>query len=772
MKTVKISICIALCLVLIYSAFVSAVDTAIGAKVEYGDVDLTSTLTVEAYTLSPTVAGSHITINNAAGRAIETEEIVFTNEAGSEGVYYKDGSRYIRIGSEATFVMQRNTYTIKHLATGSRALSDTGIATGAYRLSASANYMSTGSDPFVFFNMAFFPDDGSDTVIRAGDTFASADLPFMFVFNSRASGRVTALTEEEISDVETSTAERGASEGAVPEEVVTALGGEAGCIDNDAEEDNPLEVESYVSVVRADGSAMVVTDYCVESDDSVIYEASCTDGEARVSKMDCPADKPCSRGACRGEGTITKFCIDSDRSPRTTEAGSSYKPAMEREVTTTSNTIGYYAATEGGKEFGAWNDYCRDDKTLIEYYCAGTGATSTTGLFREIICPKGCADGRCVNPPYCFDSDGGQNENVKGKVRVITAASAFLTHEDVCKDGSTVTEYYCNKDNQIEGFASADKACGEGKSCSNGKCVAAGTITDCKRCDTLNKFNIWVGTSCNEDGTPVMATAKLTRCASGTYCDTATNACIAEPIATESDVINSLNRRKTWAVLLDESSWWLENVIGPAAGIGKANGEVCTTPEECTSKICAIDPSFSIAMETMEHPKESIKIRRLCAAECKQDEDCVSGKVCSKSGTTAGQCVATSSVISRAGTKANGEACTSNADCTSGFCKITKVVSSGSLLDRLRFGSTSNTKIKECAACTTNTDCGTGRVCTAEGICGDTATEPIVTMPRIPAYNLAGYLTDIKDISSRFKGLNEAGPTSLDDSRIVNIPRP
>jgi hypothetical protein len=37
--------------------------------------------------------------------------------------------------------------------------------------------------------------------------------------------------------------------------------------------------------------------------------------------------------------------------------------------------------------------------------------------------------------------------------------------------------------------------------------------------------------------------------------------------------------------------------------------------------------------------KEPIEFRKVCAERCEQNEDCIAGKTCSKTGATAGQCV-------------------------------------------------------------------------------------------------------------------------------------
>lgn len=657
MKPAKIFTGLVIALMLLQTAL--ALEGNIASTVDYSETRLTGTTTEPAFTLTMGASG---TLNiRGTGGDITTPEIIFTSETGAEGIYYKEGTRTRLYGSETRFTALSKQYTLKHVSASNALLSDSEITTGAYVLYTTANSMNIVSEEgdFIYFNKAIFPDDGSDMIIDSVDGFLSVSLPSGIVFSGRVTGGVFALSDEERTEIETTTAERASSEGAAPET-------EIGCHDID-EDSSPTGTASYVSDVRAGGMSIVIPDFCAEEGSAILYEASCRDGTAIITSTECPTDQPCSRGACRSTGTITKFCIDSDRGA----VDGDETTLLTQWAQTKSNTVGFYAATEGGKEFGAWNDYCRDDKTLIEYYCSDR--TEAIGLFKEIICPEGCSEGVCEIPPYCFDTDGGSFENVKGSIKSVSADGTYVSQEDTCNDETTVHEYSCDSFNEVNGFKTENKACAEGKKCVNGRCTS--DVPNCNECDALNPFNIKIGESCNADGTP--NTFTLARCPSGTYCESTLNKCIAEPaLSTEASVISALNKRKDWTNLMEDASWWLERVTGIT--LPKDIGESCFAPEDCASQICVSTP---LSLEDLTPgDKTPIEWPKVCAERCEQNEDCVAGKICSTSAATAGQCVA---LIAPIGT---------------------------------------------------------------------------VLAPR---YDVSGYLTDIRDMSSTFRGMREAGPRSI-----------
>ncbi|MDD4877526.1 MAG: hypothetical protein PHO02_00645 [Candidatus Nanoarchaeia archaeon] len=567
MKTANILTGLVLSIMLVASVFAipgsSGRGLAMGAEVDYGDIVFTATATAAGYLLAPSSDENNIKIKRTVGADITTEGIVFTNAAGVAGVYYLDGERLVKLtGTETRLDVLGRTYTLSHKNARDTALSGAGLATGAYVLETTANYMSTGEGTFTFFRKVVFPDDGSEVLVKDGAGFATKELPFFFVFNDISSGVVTTLSEEAEEEVERGTAGRASREGALPEEARTALGDEPGCFDIDEEDEKPEENPSYVAFIKGDGMSGVAVDNCVLGDKTFVQEAYCADGEERIRHITCAAGKTCElgTGACLSSSeVITKVCVDGDNSP-TSALVSGYKERMDTEAKTKSNTVGYYAGSD--TPFGAWNDYCLNDKVLMEYYCSGS--SENIGLFREIICPNGCSDGKCDEPPYCHDTDGGQYENVKGKLRAINAEGIFTLIEDTCKDSSTVNEHYCDITDTDAGYKLIEKTCGEGKSCINGRCTIPSEIT-CNRCDTLNPFNIWIGTSCSDDGT---ASAEvLARCPAGTHCDASKSKCVVEPVlVTDRDVENALKNRRQWARLLDDASGWYDFLYPSESG--------------------------------------------------------------------------------------------------------------------------------------------------------------------------------------------------------------
>jgi len=136
-------------------------------------------------------------------------------------------------------------------------------------------------------------------------------------------------------------------------------------------------------------------------------------------------------------------------------------------------------------------DFCINDKEVFEYKChprpgVGQGFVAQGSSFN---CPEDsyCLDGACVVEPYCTDSDGGVNYNVKGSTTSYGYLTEYeeLTREDFCfittepTGGNTfgytikvdecesceLNEYYCGSE---KGFESEQYLCPNG--CRNGAC--------------------------------------------------------------------------------------------------------------------------------------------------------------------------------------------------------------------------------------------------------------------------------------------------------------
>ncbi len=542
LNTAKIAVL--LFVIMLFSEFAAAPDAlddaagtaGIDAALAYGDADLSDAVTTAGADAVPAFALSTTTdsiIISPAGAEAATDTLLFVSESGFEGVYFS-GADGIAAYDSDSFALNGVDYTIER-------------ADSAYRIS------STERGSLVIgtraSNTLILPDTGRNVKILVDSREIPRTLPAALVFNSP----ITASAVEAMAEAESSAAERGSVSGAAAE------GAEVGCTDNDEdEEDDGIYVPSYVGVVNEAGDETITADYCARRGDVTrLYEAVCTaDDTAAVRMVVCPEDKACRQGACiePDAGIAGKYCLDSDIMTADTAE------SLTNTAATKGTTVGFYTATyaagDSGREFGAWSDYCRDDKTLIEYYCS---EESRQGLFREVICPEGCRDGVCSQPPYCMDSDGGSFENVKGSIKGVTASGEYISQDDTCSDRNTAHEYSCDSFNEIQGFKEENKACGDGKYCSEGKCITGeAPAAVCNQCDMLNDFNIRDGTACNADGT--QAEWQLKRCPAGQYCNA--DNCVAEPKATMTDVTSAFNHRKKWALLLNETLSWIETARG------------------------------------------------------------------------------------------------------------------------------------------------------------------------------------------------------------------
>ncbi|MFH1065991.1 MAG: hypothetical protein V1734_05795 [Nanoarchaeota archaeon] len=605
-KTTKIAILLLAIIIISNFAFATRTGggagdiTAIGARLTYGNVDLSDAVTastgsdsVPAFKL--TTPGKTIILTTTAGATINTDQLIFASRAGFRGLYYNDTEKHAYSGD--SFTLNSVEYAISRRGTGTAS---------AYRIS------TTRGETIIIgtraSNTLILPDSGTNIkiVLASGET--DVTLPatgLTVVFNNRGEDSVA----DAMAEAELSAAERGSVTGTASGQAVQ------GCSDNDEnEDDDGIYVPSHVSVVSDDGAETTTPDYCARrADVTRLYEAVCTaEDTASVRMVVCPENMICRAGACAepDAAIADKYCLDSDIM---TEENAE---ALSRTAATKGTTVGFYTATCKGNEecmpFSAWSDYCRDDKTLIEYYCSDE---TMQGMFREIICLNGCDGGRCEEePPYCYDSDGGAYASVQGTIRGVNATGEYFAKTDSCKDSNTVKEYACmarsisgsaaGQECQIgttcasgycktmygqqgeitsmvcsdcqgnadcsggkvceqgscveaaanylaNGFVSYEIPCGAGKYCNDGKCVSGEQL--CNQCDPLNPFNIRQGTACT-GATPTAWVLK--KCPAGQYCNA--NNCVTEPKASIDDVTTAFNNRKKWALLLNETLGWIE----------------------------------------------------------------------------------------------------------------------------------------------------------------------------------------------------------------------
>lgn len=278
------------------------------------------------------------------------------------------------------------------------------------------------------------------------------------------------VSSADILDLEALEAAAG-EEAAEQGELLKELAPDTDCYDHDADVESPFELSSYAY----DKEGNVLDDFCTPN---ILHEAYCTDDEQlAIKEIECN----CISGACRLEREamedVTAFCFDTDQLSSEilgTASITRQKSMFNRKGV----SVGFYS-TESGRDFGIWKDSCSSDKGLVEYHCGSDGRAR----FVTVNCA--CSNGKCVDYPICWDTDGGENANAKGTLTLIKGSDLTIglditrerdvegkkettTYVDSCS-GKNILEYYCDSEIK-EGYASKEIACEE--LCFEGKCVS------------------------------------------------------------------------------------------------------------------------------------------------------------------------------------------------------------------------------------------------------------------------------------------------------------
>lgn len=272
------------------------------------------------------------------------------------------------------------------------------------------------------------------------------------------------------------------------------------CYDSDVEEENPYTVFGYArGRIGGSNRVVILTDFC---SGNLLHEAVCRNNRVGYEIVEC--EDKCVGGVCivEDEEAETDLCVSLDDpqltiTSLTREISDIKYSDFKRIVSTQAVTIGGYAS---GTEIGIndlWKDYCANEHTLIEYFCDINKAR-----FTKIICPNGCEDGRCVEGPYCWESDGGNNIHFKGTTYFYSVDAenddAPESYTDYCIDRDTLREYYCKYDNYTHAFGFEDITCPGDTVCSKGRCVDF----ECEEDDDCSAGEICVERfceiSCNE----------------------------------------------------------------------------------------------------------------------------------------------------------------------------------------------------------------------------------------------------------------------------------
>jgi len=435
---------------------------------------------MEAYSLN--FVDQDIKIGN-----ILTKQLIFLNKEENAGFFYMKNNELKSFPGQFSFISPRINeikYNLMHFTSLSDLLTDEQLIAfgveeqGFFSLVTELDSKSIRVND-VLIDALILPDDGSKLITVSNGNFGAKELPVNLKFKEGSS------ESENLQDVAGGEAE-------IQE-------GEIGCIDHDdvdnvnnqqinmnLEQNTPSFV-SYIFKKNEELISLTIPDFCAELGQgqgrtlSKLYEADCgADGLPTYKEVNCN----CKNGACEVDnGRVIKFCVDTDplvydepseERLENPEEGITPSQGFTNTFKVKGTTVGYYSISEG-KEFGVWEDYCADEKTLVEYYCINDETT----MFRTVICPSGCSNGKCVGWPYCFETDGGKTIEVKGRTKAINAQGGYLNEVDECVNKNTLKEYYCDKTNIRTGFNFEDIACGDGKECSEGKCIdAQGCTTD------------------------------------------------------------------------------------------------------------------------------------------------------------------------------------------------------------------------------------------------------------------------------------------------------
>ncbi len=211
---------------------------------------------------------------------------------------------------------------------------------------------------------------------------------------------------------------------------------EADCIDDDGK-----DIYTKGETLKGSDSSL---DKCYDND--TVTEYYCSSNEIKSAKYDCPSNYECSSGKCI-EKKSEDMCTDSDGGKNWDEIGTTKKGGF------------------------SYTDKCFGAITAAEYYCDAQGNI----VGEKMTCDSGsfCSDAKCVKA-QCTDSDGGYTVSNKGTVTQ-KAGSYQTSNTDSCYDSNTVREWGCLDESNI---AYSDIACGAGLVCYDGKCDNACTDSD------------------------------------------------------------------------------------------------------------------------------------------------------------------------------------------------------------------------------------------------------------------------------------------------------
>ena len=486
--------------------------------------------------------------------------------------------------------------------------------------------------------------------------------------------------------------------------------------------------------------------------------SACPEDVFAADKTSCNTSGVCKFGACLLQGQNGSGCKTSDDCI----SGNCVDEVCcdtncDGECSSCSNASGTCTALENGALCGDGDlctvgDTCQDGKCTagktksctpadecyqaadcvsktgecVDVVYAADGTPCTGGTCVSGQCQAGCSGssvscvGKCTdiaadaeNCSTCGNKCG--IDEICEKGNCVTPTGGGSTPPDTCNTGLTDCAGSCvdtQKDNSNCGSCGYACNTGAGESCQSGKCSAGCPTgkTDCNgSCVDTQSDNDncgLCGQACNTSGDET-CNKGMCECKAGTeQCgpscvDTQTDAdhCGGCNAACSSGVACA-NGKCGGAPTFDAG------VDGGSSG-PKANGEVCTAGNACTSGICSDDGYC-------------------CAATCAGDCSTCYGGTCAAisagypcsdvPGGGSGLCDGNGSCAATAVNKANGETCAVFGECASGFCSDDKVCCNMDCRDGCGTCKSSTSTNGTCQKVTDGTACGATE-CIGAGQC-------------------------------------------------------
>ncbi|MBI4153755.1 hypothetical protein HY501_00305 [Candidatus Woesearchaeota archaeon] len=410
-------------------------------------------------------------------------------------------------------------------------------------------------------SLLFLKDDANDPIVLLQDSevnLIDIGQPETLDFRPAllAEDVIVADSAEEQALLETATQQQVASAGGQVESTLTGLSNATPCLNNDDSSANEFETASHA----ADLQGSIIADFCAGD---ILYEAGCTDGAVTLEQYSCPSG--CENGACETPTAQAQYCLDTDQLSGDDLLSASISSALfEGILATRGATAGFYA-TENGRQFGIWTDYCVDSNKLVEYYCKGENAR-----FIEVVCPGACNDGKCSAKPLCIDSDG-SNPKTRGQTTALSSNGIFIRDTDVCDPATALTEstfsavieQTCNRALNLS--EDPNTPCESNEVCQNGRCLPSSEASsvecsedlDCNAGEICDENGECIASSAanatNQTAPSTGACAQDQDCPSGQVCEDS-NCWVPCSLDTDCDVAKKCHNGLCGTVLITESN--------------------------------------------------------------------------------------------------------------------------------------------------------------------------------------------------------------------------